>query len=193
MAYLQTIVHASRNFEGAAWSSHNAPLYRLQVDTTGSSDWAIINSVLYSKAFTGQAEQGPSSLPLLPSKLPPLAFVNVIMHQQMPLLLSLNVSYSVVSSSSIRHSRLLGSYMDAIELCSFQQTKEKPVPLSHCWYAHICSRCWMGPHLAAKFGKHSASRPPCTSSGSLSPWRGMKQPSPLRSDCSLLLRCMHVS
>ena len=58
MAYLKTIVHASRNFEGSAWASYDAA-YRRKAASTQSFDWAVIDSALYSEAFTGRARTLP--------------------------------------------------------------------------------------------------------------------------------------
>ena len=54
MAYLRTIVRASRNFEGPAWASYDAA-YRRQVANNRSLNWAIPDPALYNEAFTWRA------------------------------------------------------------------------------------------------------------------------------------------
>ena len=58
MAYLRTIVRASRNFEGSAWASYDAA-YRRQAANNRSLDWAIPDPALYNEAFTGRARVIP--------------------------------------------------------------------------------------------------------------------------------------
>ena len=58
MAYLRTIVRASRNFEGPAWASYDAA-YRRQAANNRSLDWAIPDPALYNEAFTGRARVIP--------------------------------------------------------------------------------------------------------------------------------------
>ena len=53
MAYLCTIVRASRNFEGSAWATYEAA-YRLP--TTTGFNWATTDPALYNEAFTGRAK-----------------------------------------------------------------------------------------------------------------------------------------
>ena len=54
-AHLHSIVHASWNFEGAAWVSYDAA-YRRQAAATGSMDWGTIDAALYSKDFMGMTQ-----------------------------------------------------------------------------------------------------------------------------------------
>ena len=58
MAYLKTITHASRNFDGVAWASYDAA-YRRQAAACSFYDWATIDSALYNEAFTGRARIMP--------------------------------------------------------------------------------------------------------------------------------------
>ena len=54
----ETIVRASRNFEGAAWSSYDAAYRRLATNQQ-SWDWATIDITIYNEAFTGRARLLP--------------------------------------------------------------------------------------------------------------------------------------
>jgi len=58
MAYLRTIVRASRNFDGLAWASYDAAYCR-QAANNLSLDWAIPDQALYNEAFTGRARVIP--------------------------------------------------------------------------------------------------------------------------------------
>ena len=51
-AYLRTITKASRTFEGSAWASYDM-VYCRQAANRGSLDWGLVDTVLYSEAFTG--------------------------------------------------------------------------------------------------------------------------------------------
>ncbi len=58
LAYLRTIVRASRNFEGPMWASYDACYHRQEANQR-SLDWAKVDSSLYSQAFTGRARIVP--------------------------------------------------------------------------------------------------------------------------------------
>ena len=61
MAYLRTIVRASRNFEGSAWATYDAA-YRRQAANNRRLDWATPDPALYNEAFTGRAKAIPRCL-----------------------------------------------------------------------------------------------------------------------------------
>lgn len=54
-AYLRRIVHAARNYQGAAWVAYDRA-YRRQALAQGSLDWAREDSALYNEAFVGHAK-----------------------------------------------------------------------------------------------------------------------------------------
>ena len=145
MAYLKTIVHASRNFEGSAWASYDAA-YRRKAASTQSFDWAVIDSALYSEAFTGRART-----------LPRCRYCLSDTHH------SRECPYSpqddpagpplkVPRSSPGQPPRLQLS--TGVELCGlFNRADGNQCRYRSCRYAHICARCRTGPHPAADCGK----------------------------------------
>ena len=52
MAYLRTLMRASRNFEGSAWALYDAAYHR-QVANDQSLDWAIPDPAVYNEALPG--------------------------------------------------------------------------------------------------------------------------------------------
>ena len=148
MAYLRTIVRASRNYEDSAWASYDAA-YRRQAANSRSLDWGIVDSALFSEAFTGRAKQiprcqyclaethrsnecqyGPGTDELRPSKFP---------------------RYSPRGGLSTGHFQYTNSQHNGIELCGrFNQAGGNRCTFQRCRYAHICAKCRRGPHPASE-------------------------------------------
>lgn len=58
MAYLRTITRAVRNFDGSVWATYDMA-YRRQAANQRSLDWGVVDSALYSEAFTGRTRSIP--------------------------------------------------------------------------------------------------------------------------------------
>ena len=99
------------------------------------------------------------------------------------------------NSGGFRHPQPPESSADAVELRGlFNRTGgSNQCHYRYCRYAHICSKCHTGPHPEAECGKHSTSRSPRTSAGSLSLRRGTRQPPPPQQWLPLVARCTYLS
>lgn len=58
MAYLKTIVYASKSFSGDGWVTYDA-CYRRKAATTRSLDWSRLDFTLYNQIFAGRAKALP--------------------------------------------------------------------------------------------------------------------------------------
>lgn len=56
MAYMVSILRASQEYEGSAWTTYDAA-YRRQAAATGHKEWSKINPSLYTVCFTGKARK----------------------------------------------------------------------------------------------------------------------------------------
>ena len=158
MAYLKTIVHASRNFEGSVWASYDMAFHR-QAASSGSYDWATIDTALYNEAFTGRTKAVPRCRYCL-SDYHNAADCHFGPAQ--PLEDTIVPKFKTPGPSR-RDTR------DAVELCGlFNHQEGNRCRYSHCRYAHICAKCHTGPHPAAECGRRGNKA--CTpTSFSLSP------------------------
>ena len=136
MAYLCTIVHASRNFKGAAWTSYDAA-YRCQAAATGSLDWAIVNSALYSEAFTGRAR----TLPRCRYCISNTHFSHECLYAPAKTSPPIpKVPRGAANSGGFCHPQPPGLLADAVELCGlFNRPGGNQCHYRYCRYAHICS------------------------------------------------------
>lgn len=57
-AYQSAIIRAARNFEGTAWVAYDRQ-YRREALARKDLNWSVVNSRLYSEAFTGRAKVIP--------------------------------------------------------------------------------------------------------------------------------------
>ena len=58
MAYLKTIVHASKSFLGDGWVTYDS-CYRRKAAVTKSLNWSQVNFTLYNETFAGRAKIMP--------------------------------------------------------------------------------------------------------------------------------------
>ena len=56
MAYMVSILRASQEYDGSAWTSYDAA-YRRQAAATGHKKWSKVNPSLYTVCFTGKARK----------------------------------------------------------------------------------------------------------------------------------------
>ena len=56
MAYMVSILWASQEYEGSAWTTYDAA-YRHQASATGNKQWSKVNPSLYTVCFTGKARK----------------------------------------------------------------------------------------------------------------------------------------
>lgn len=56
MAYMVSIIRASQEYEGAAWTAYDAA-FRRQAAATGQRNWSAVNASLYTICFTGKARR----------------------------------------------------------------------------------------------------------------------------------------
>ena len=160
MAYLKTITHASRNFDGVAWASYDAA-YRRQAAACSFYDWATIDSALYNEAFTGRARIMPrcryclsethqsTDCAYAPSEETPHTHQPKIPRTTLP------------PSSFSRTPQDRPGSSGGVELCGlYNRTEGNQCNYKFCRYAHICSKCRTGPHPAADCGKQGTIRPP---------------------------------
>ena len=144
MAYLKTIIHASRNFEGSAWASYDAA-YRRQAANRQSYDWAEIDTALYNAAFTGRAK-------VLPRCRYCLAETHTSIECQFAPSEDLPPPKTprLLPDEGSTRMRPAGT----IELCGlFNRPSGNQCSFRWCRYAHICAKCRRGPHPAADRGK----------------------------------------
>ena len=173
MAYLRSIVHVSRNFEGAAWASYDAAYCR-QAATTGSMDWGTIDAALYCEAFTGKAQVLPRCRFCLSDTHASQECHYAPTDNAPP---QPKVPCGPMTAVGNRQPRLTSG--SGVELCGlFNKVEGNQCRYRFCRYAHICRKCRAGPHPATDCGKQLAStRPSCSSSATdcpLSPrcWTG---------------------
>ena len=149
MAYLRTIVRASRNFEGSAWASYDAA-YRRQAANNRSLDWAIPDLALYNEAFTGRAR--------------------VIPRCQFCLSDSHSSHDCIFGPEDFRHyqNRQLSPRRGAVrthtaQICRlFNQPGGSQCRFKQCRYAHLCARCNQ-PHPVSECDRRQSHRPRSTS------------------------------
>ena len=141
-----------------------------------SLDWAIVDSALYSEAFTGWARTLPHCRYCLSDTHSSHECLYAPAETSAPMP---KVPRGAANSGGFRHPRPPGSSADAVELCglfnrpgatnaiivtagmpTFAQSAHGPSP---------SSRVWQAQHIQA---------PPRTSASSLSPRRGTRRPSP---------------
>jgi len=167
MAYLRTIVCASRNFEGTAWASYDVA-YRCQAANRGSLNWSEIDSALYNEAFTGSVKLPPQCTYCLAEthegkdcQFAPLDDTLA------PLTKKPRTSQPTLATES--------GGLGSVEICGlFNRPTGNQCCFKWCRYAHICAQCKKGPHPAAECtrfaGGPSLARPqappPRQSSGS---------------------------
>ena len=56
MAYMVSILRATLEYEGSAWTMYDAA-YRRQAAATGHKEWSRVNPSLYTVCFTGKARK----------------------------------------------------------------------------------------------------------------------------------------
>ena len=56
MAYMVSILRASQEYDGSAWTLYNVA-YRRQAATTAHKKWSKVNPSLYTVCFTGKARK----------------------------------------------------------------------------------------------------------------------------------------
>ena len=56
MAYMVSILRASQEYEGSAWTTYDAAYHR-QAAATGNKQWSKVNPSLYTVCFTGKARK----------------------------------------------------------------------------------------------------------------------------------------
>ncbi len=145
LAYLRTIVRASRNFEGTAWASYDA-CYHRQAANRRSLDWSTVDASLYSQAFTGRAR-------IIPRCIHCLRDSHTSRHcAYAPPTTSDNVAHPPLRAGGQAPPR--GQSSTPIEVCRlFNKPGGNQCRFRACKYAHICSKCGKGPHLASECGR----------------------------------------
>lgn len=123
MAYQQTIIHASKNFTGAAWATYDL-CFRRKAATLRSLDWGIVDQDLYSKSFTGRAKATVRCRYCL--------------------------SDAHTSDECVESPLDVPRKQPAKEICMlFNKPGGNVCRYSPCRYAHMCSKCRRGDHPAA--------------------------------------------
>jgi hypothetical protein len=152
MAYLRTIVRASRNYEGPAWAAYDVA-YRRQAAASRDLHWGRVEATLYSEAFTGRARALPRCRYCLGdshtsdecSYAPPPAPQQPPAHYQP----------SLPSQQQIRPG---GGNRRSVEICQrYNRPDGDRCILKSCRFAHLCLHC-QHPHPAAdcRSGNHDS-------------------------------------
>ena len=125
MAYLRTIIRASRNFEGAAWATYDMA-FRRQAANRRSLDWGMTDPVLYNEAFTGRAKAIPRCKYCLSDS-----------HA------SHDCTYAPEEPKQSRPFQpARSSTVPVAQICRlFNKQGGSQCRYKHCRYAHLCARC----------------------------------------------------
>ena len=143
MAYMRTIVRASRNFEGPAWATYDMA-FRRQAANRQSLDWGITDPVLYNEAFTGRAKAIPRCRYCLSDS-----------HA------SHDCSYAPDDTKQHRpFPQNRTSTTPVAQICRlFNRPGGSQCRYKYCRYAHLCARC-SRPHPAADCDRRQPAQGP---------------------------------
>ena len=145
LAYLRTIVRASRNFEGTAWASYDAA-YRRQAANSRSLDWATSDPALYNEAFTGRAKA-----------IPRCQFCLSDTHQSRDCMFAPEDQKRYGQPSAPWRG---ASSVPVAQICRlFNRPGGSQCRFKLCRYAHLCARC-NRPHPMSECDRRQAARPP---------------------------------
>ncbi len=140
MAYLRTITHAARNFDGPTWATYNMA-FRRQAANRKSLDWGVIDSAPYSETFTGRVKS-----------IPHCQFCQLDTHKSEECAFAPESWRGGVHPGAATQERGSGS----VDICRlFNKPSGNMCRYRFCRYAHLCAKCCRGSHLAAECGSNS--------------------------------------
>ena len=139
MAYLKTIVHASKSFLGDGWVTYDS-CYRRKAAATKLLDWSQVDFTLYNETFAGRAKI-----------LPRCKFCNSELHHSIDC--SFTPDYpekqSINRSSSLARNRFETSRLVS-HLCHlYNHRMGNRCRFTPCRFMHQCAEC-KGTHPASE-------------------------------------------
>ena len=136
MVYMVSILRASHEYEGSAWTTYDAA-YRRQAAATGHKEWSRVNPSLYTVCFTGKARKA-NHCDLCLSAAHKMDNCHLAADEDPDLAVRMQAVESAVVAFS-------GRPKQSAEICRL--FNEKRCRFRSCKYCHICQLC-LGNHPA---------------------------------------------
>ena len=134
MAYMVSILRASQEYEGSAWTTYDAA-YRRQAAATGNKQWSKVNPSLYTVCFTGKARKA-TRCDLCLSAAHKTEDCHLTSDDDPDLAKRVRAVESAVVAFS---GRPQGVRIQSMEICRL--FNERRCKFKNCKYRHVCHLC----------------------------------------------------
>ena len=134
MAYMVSILRASQEYEGSAWTTYDAA-YRRQAAATGNKQWSKVNPSLYMVCFTGKARKA-TRCDLCLSAAHKTEDCHLTSDDDPDLVKRVRAVESAVVAFS---GRPQGVRIQPMEICRL--FNERRCKFKNCKYRHVCHLC----------------------------------------------------
>ena len=134
MAYMVSILRASQEYEGSAWTTYDAA-YRRQAAATGNKQWSKVNPSLYTVCFTGKARKA-TRCDLCLSAAHKTEDCHLTSDDDPDLAKRVRAVESAVVAFS---GRPQGVRIQSTEICRL--FNERRCKFKNCKYRHVCHLC----------------------------------------------------